>query len=51
MTVSMLLFLSQFVLDIFASGKRVNYEGEYGVGTPAIFYFYGHEQAIKLVKK
>ena len=45
MTVSMLLFLSQFVLDIFASGKRVNYEGEYGVGvgTPAIFYFYEHE--------
>ena len=38
-------------LDIFATGKRVNHGGEYGLEIPTIFHFYGPKQAIKLGPK
>ena len=49
--VSMFLSLSRFALDIFATGKRVNHEGEYGQVIPVNFHFYGPEKTIKLAKK
>ena len=48
---SMFLSLSRCTLDIFATGKRVNHGGEYGLEIPANFSFYGPEKAIKLAKK
>ena len=46
----MFLSLHYCVLDIFATEKRVNHEGEYGLETPANFHFYGPGTAIKLAK-
>ena len=51
MIVSVFLSLSYCILHIFATGKRVNHGGEYGLEIPANFHFYGLEMAIKLTKK
>ena len=50
MIVSMFLSLLCCVLDIFATVKRVNHGGEYGMEIPAIFLFCGPEKIIKLAK-
>ena len=47
MIVSMFLSLPHRALDIFATGKRVNHEGE----IHASFLFYGPEKAMILAKK
>ena len=51
MIVSMFLFLFYCALDIFATGKRVNHGGDYGLEIPANFYFHESKKAIKLAKK
>ena len=59
MIVFMVPSLPHWALDIFATGKRVNYGGEYPckflwkllMETPANFYFYATEKAIKLAEK
>ena len=43
--------LPHCALGISVSGKRVNHGGEYGLETALYFDFYGHEKAVKLVKK
>ena len=50
MIVSMFLSLLCCALDVFATAKRVNHGGEYGLEIPAIFPFYGPEKIIKLAK-
>ena len=50
MIVVMLLPLPCCALGIFATGKRVNHGGEYGLDILAKFHFYGPEKAIKLAK-
>ena len=49
--VSMFLSLPQCALEIFATGKRVNHGGKYGLEIPANVLFHGGEKAIKLTKK
>ena len=51
MIVSVFLSLSYCILHIFATGKRVNHGGEYGLEIHANFNFYGLEKTIKLTKK
>ena len=50
MIVSMFLFLLHCALEVFATEKRVNQGGEYGMEIPAIFIFYWPEKIIKLAK-
>ena len=50
MIVSMFLFLFYYALYIFATGKRVNHGGDYGLEIPANFYFHESKKAIKLAK-
>ena len=50
MIVFMFLPLPRCVLGIFATGKRVNHGGEYGLDILEKFHFYGPEKAIKLTK-
>ena len=51
MIVSMFLSLPHCALDIFATGKRVNHGGQYGLEIQANFHFYVPQNTIKLVKK
>ena len=54
MTVSIFLFLSHCMLDIFATVKHVNHRDEYGLEAPTklqSLFFHGPEKAIKLAKK
>ena len=51
MIVSMFLAMSHCALNIFATSKRVNHEGEYGLEIRANFHFYILEKVIKLAKK
>ena len=52
MIVSMFLSLAHCALDMFATGKRVNHGGEYGLEIPCNFHFCGPEKkAVKLAKK
>ena len=50
MIVSMFLSLVRCALDVFATEKRINHRGEYGMEIPVIFLFYGPEKIIKLVQ-
>ena len=53
MIVSIVLSLSHCALDIFATGKYVNYRDEYGLEIPTnlqSLHFHGPEKAIKLPK-
>ena len=50
MIVSIFLSLLRCDLDVFATEKRINHGGEYGMEIPAIFLFYGPEKVIKLAK-
>ena len=43
--------LPHCTMDIFATGKRVNHEGEYGLEIPVNFHFYEPERSIELAKK
>ena len=45
------LSLPDYPLDIFATEKRVNHGGEYGLEIPANLILYRTDSAIKLVKK
>ena len=47
---SMFLSLHQSTLDIFATEKRFNHGGAYGLKIPANLHFYGPEKAVKLPK-
>ena len=46
-----ILSLPHYALNIFATGKRVNHGGKYGLETPENFHFYGPEKAIKVAEK
>ena len=50
MIVSMFLFLLRCTLDVFATEKRVNHGGGYGMKIPAIFLLNGPGKIIKLSK-
>ena len=54
MIVSIFLFLSHCLLDIFATGKHLNHRDKYGLETGTnlqSLHFHGPEKAIKLAKK
>ena len=51
MIVSIFLFLLRFTLNTFATGKRINHSGKYGLEIPANFHFYGPEKTLKLIEK
>ena len=48
--ISIIVSLAHCALDIFATRKRVNQGGKYGLEIPANFYFYGHGKTITLAK-
>ena len=49
--VSLYSSLPHYVLDIFATGRRINHGGEYRLEIPANFHFCGPEKAVKQTKK
>ena len=49
--ISMFLSLPHYVLDIFATEKRISHGGEYGLEILASFHFCRPEKAIKFGKK
>ena len=48
---SMFVSLPHSTLDIFATEKRFNHGGAYGLKIPANLHFCGSEKAVKLPKK
>ena len=46
----MFLSLPQCALDIFATEKHANHEGEYGLEITAVFHLDGTEKTIRLAK-
>ena len=50
MIVSVFLSLPQYALDIFATEKQTNHEGEYGLEITAVFHLDGTEKTIRLAK-
>ena len=50
MIVSISLFRFHYALNTFATGKRINHRGGYGLEIPANFHFYGPEKTLKLTE-